>query len=227
MTGAFGRFLEVSVPSVDVLRSLSFYRELGFTELVTGDIRRWHYAVVTDGCIAIGLHGDGIEEPALAFVRPNLARQVQQLEAAGHRFEFRRLGADQFHEAALRSPDGQLILLMEARTFSPGAADPGAPLLGSCAEVLLGCADADASRRFLESAGFLPLEERPDGLTRLQTAGLTIALRPRRAAAGPVLRFAGQSPAGIRARLEALGIDVVQTGEGNLITAPEGTRILF
>lgn len=227
MTGAFGRFLEVSVPCADVLRSLSFYRELGFTELVTGDIRRWHYAVVTDGRIAIGLHGDGIAEPALSFVRPNLARQVQQLEAAGHRFEFRRLGADQFHEAALRSPDGQLILLMEARTFSPGADDPHAPLLGSCAEVLLGCADAGASRDFLEGAGFLPLEDRPDGLARLQTAGLTIALRPRSGATGPVLRFEGQSPAGIRARLEALGIDAVPTAEGSVVTAPEGTRILF
>ena len=62
MMGAFGRFLELSVPTADILRSLAFYRELGFAELTTGDIRRHHYAVVTDGVIPIGLHAGGIDE---------------------------------------------------------------------------------------------------------------------------------------------------------------------
>lgn len=226
MMGAFGRFLELSVPCTDVLRSLAFYRDLGFAELVTGDIRRWHYAVVTDGMLAIGLHGAGIEEPTLSFVRPQLARQVDALLAAGHQFEFTCLGGDEFHEAALRSPDGQLIRMMEARTFSPGGSNEAEPLTGHCREVRLGCHDTDVTRRFLEAAGFLPLETEHDDEVRLQVPGLTLALQARKPSApSPGYRSPGTSR--LASRLEIAGIDVRRGPEGQVITAPEGTRLII
>lgn len=226
--GAFGKFLEVSVPTVDILRSLDFYRGLGFIELTTGDIRAWHYAVVTDGCITIGLHAGGIEEPALSFVRPNLARQVQALEAAGHDFEYRRLGADEFNEAAIRSPDGQLILLLEARTFSSGDDGNGRrSLIGHCVEVTLGCAEPSRTRTFFENAGFLPVDESEADVVRLHTPGITLGLRESMHPAAAVLRFAAEDVRHVRRLLEEKNLPVARGPDGHVLRAPEGTRLVI
>lgn len=229
MMGAFGRFLEVSVPAPDVQRSLAFYRALGFAELVTGDVRAWHYAVVTDGTIAIGLHGAGVEEPALAFVRPNLARQVRALEAAGHAFDFSRLGAEEFNEAALRTPDGHVILMLEARTWSPGAAGAGvATAIGRCAEVTLGCADPATTRGFFEAAGFLPVEgDDPPELVRLDAPGLRLGLRRGPAMPAATLRFAADDPQRAVRELAARDLQTSQRPEGPVLVAPEGTRLVI
>lgn len=226
MMGAFGRFLEISVPTGDILRSLAFYRALGFTELATGDIRSWHYAVVTDGSIALGLHSAGIEEPALAFVRPNLARQVRALDAAGHEFEFQRLGAEQFHEAGLRTPDGQLILMMEARTFSPGGTDAaGATVIGRCVEVGLGCGDVATTRSFFEAAGFLPAADELTEIVRLDAPGLRLGLRG--GTGVPTLHFSAGDLAGVMRRLDDLDIRTSRRAEGVVLQAPEGTRLVI
>lgn len=225
MMTAFGRFLELSVPAPDLLRSLAFYRALGFTELPTNDVRRWHYAVVTDGALAIGLHGAGFDEATLAFVRPNLARQVSALEQAGHEFELRRLGAEEFNEAALRTPDGHLILMMEARTWSPGDTGGGS-LLGRCAEVILECAGIAATRDFLTAAGFLPPNEEPASL-RLQVPGLTLGLQERGRAPGVALRYEPPDREALREALAALGIPTIRSGGEELLKAPEGTRLLL
>jgi catechol 2,3-dioxygenase-like lactoylglutathione lyase family enzyme len=225
MMGAFGKFLELALPAPDLLASLAFYRALGFGERTTGDIRPWHYAVVTGGGIALGLHGDGIGEPALAFVRPNLARQVRALEDTGHEFEFQRLGAEEFNEAALRTPDGHLMLMMEARTWSPGETD-AATLLGPCTEVTLGCRDVEVTRRFFEAAGFLPVDEDGDTV-RLNTPGITLGLRESARPGTSALRFdAGDARAAVKV-LEARDLRAKKTAEGYEIRAPEGTRLVI
>jgi catechol 2,3-dioxygenase-like lactoylglutathione lyase family enzyme len=227
MMGSFGRFLEISVPAADVLRSLNFYRALGFGELPAGDIRPWHYAVVTDGAIVIGLHGGGLAEPALCFVRPNLARQVHALEAAGLDFESCRLGEDEFHEATLRSPDGLLLMMIEARTFSPGAAAAtGASLIGRCAEVALDCADPSRTRAFFEAAGFLEAGG-DDATTRLDYPGLRLELREAARAEGMALRYSGTDAATLTRRLEAQDFRISRGPGGPLLRAPEGTRLLL
>lgn len=227
MMAAFGKFLEVSLPARDVLRSLAFYRALGFIELTTGDIRRWHYAVVSDGACAIGLHGAGIDEPTLSFVRPNLARQVGVLRETGHRFEQMRLGPEEFHEALLRTPDGQAILMVEARTFSPGTHDDAREaLIGQCAEVSLTCADVGASRRFFEQAGFLA-EESADGGLALTVPGIRLGLRAGAPRPVATLRFRASDPRGVLRQLPSLDVPVERDAEGVLLTAPEGTRLLL
>ena len=225
MMGAFGRFLELSVPTADVLRSLNFYRALGFGELPAGDIRPWHYAVVTDGALVLGLHGGGMDEPALCFVRPNLARQVRTLEAAGHGLEFCRLGSEEFHEAALRSPDGHLLLMIEARTFSPGGTGLATDgLLGRDGEIVLDCADVPASRAFFEPAGFL--DAGADATSaRLDAPGIRIRLRESPRPGGVALRFPTTDPAAVARQLEALGLPVTRGAEGLVLRAPEGTRL--
>lgn len=224
MMGAFGRFLELSVPAGDVQRSLGFYRALGFVELPTGEIRRWHYAVVTDGHIAIGLHGDGLGEPALTFVRPNLARQVSVLEEAGRTFECRRLAADEFNEAALRSPEGHLILMLEARTWSPADAGRGC-VLGRSTELSLACADVALERVFFEEAGFIAREE-DDGLVRLDAPGVTLGLRAAPGAPVATLRFDSR-PRDLSDRLAALGLRTTRAAGAQVLTAPEGTRLVI
>ncbi len=225
MMGSFGKFLEISLPSGDVLRSLNFYRELGFSELPTGDIRPWHYAVVTDGSIHIGLHGGGLEEPALCFVRPNLARQVQVLEAAGHVFESCRLGTEEFHEATLRSPDGHLVQMIEARTFSTGTALAGpASLIGRCTEVSLACVDVAASSSFYEAAGFLEAGS-DEEVVRLNTPGITLALHASARPGGVALRFRAADPGAIARSLAARQISVTRDRSGPALRAPEGTRL--
>jgi catechol 2,3-dioxygenase-like lactoylglutathione lyase family enzyme len=228
MMGAFGKFLEVSVPTADILRSLEFYRALGFAELTTGDIRAWHYTVVTDGRIAIGLHGGGIEEPALSFVRPNLARQVRALEELGHEFEFQRLGAEEFNEAALRSPDGHLILMLEARTFSPGEDTEGpTSLIGHCTEVTLACADPGVTRSFFENAGFLPADEPQSDIVHLQTPGVTLGLRETARSAAATLRFAAGDAREVLRVLKEKELRTTRGADGHVIKAPEGTRLVI
>lgn len=228
MIDTFGSFLEFSIPTPDILRSLAFYRALGFTEIPTGDIRRHHYAVVTDGQIAIGLHGGGIGEAALAFVRPDLARHVRALADAGHEFEFQRLGTEEFNEAAVRSPDGHLILMMEARTFSPGEEDEvAAPLIGRCTEVLMTSADLRVTLEFFENAGFLATDEGEPDRAWLTTPGLTLALEAASRARGPVLRFAAPDAAEMLRQLEAMEMRAARAGGGWSLAAPEGTVLLI
>lgn len=228
MMGAFGRFLEISVPTADILKSLAFWRDIGFAELPTGDIRRHHYAVVTDGVIAVGLHAAGIEEPALSFVRPNLAKQVRALEEAGQAFEFTRLGAEEFHEAGLRSPDGQLIVMMEARTFSPGGAhEPPTALIGRCTEVTLSCSEPDRARPFWEAAGFLGAEAVDAGVVLMTAPGITIGLRAGPATGIAALRFRPPATTKTSENVQRLGLACTPAPGGQLLISPERLQLII
>jgi hypothetical protein len=228
MMGAFGRFLELAVPSGDILRSLGFYRALGFSELGTGDIRRWHYAVVSDGRVAIGLHAGDIAEPTLAFVRPNLERQVRALELSGHVFEWQRLGSEEFHEAGLRGPGGHCLRMMEARTFSPSIEEAThGSVIGYCTEVTLACAALEPTRGFFEAAGFLAAPETSGDAVRLDAPGLPLGLRTAPHSAPVVLRFSAVDPQRRLRELAARDLEPVLRPEGQVLIAPEGTRLVL
>lgn len=228
MSTAFGTFLELSVPTGDIQKSLSFYRTLGFSELTTGDIRTHYYAVVTDGHIAIGLHGGGIAEPALSFVRPELARHVRAMADAGREFEFMRLGTEEFNEAALRSPDGQLIVMMEARTFSPGEEDEvPSTRIGRSTQLALAAADPSVTRLFFEDAGFLASDDENIGETLLTTEGLSLSLTPVTRGGHPVIQFAAADPASVLKELAALDLTPRRDSAGSYLQAPEGTRLVI
>lgn len=228
MSTAFGTFLELSVPTGDIRKSLSFYRTLGFSELTTGDIRTHYYAVVTDGHIAIGLHGGGIAEPALSFVRPDLARHVRAMADAGREFEFMRLGTEEFNEAALRSPDGQLILMMEARTFSPGEDDEvPPPRIGRSTQLALASTDAALTRLFFEDAGFLASDDENMAETLLTTEGLSLALTPVIRGGHLVIHYTAADPTRVAHELAALDLTSRRDSTGTFLQAPEGTRLVI
>ena len=220
-----GQFLEYSVPAPDLGASLDFYLRLGFCEVPVNDIRPRGYAAVTDGQIVIGLHGRGLDEPALSFVKPDLARHARALVDAGTELEFQRLDNDQFNEVGLRTPDGLLLLLLEAPTFSVADDDHAAPLIGRCTELTLSSATIGDTRAFFELAGFLGTEGDDEACVLLSAPGLSLALRPEIQRSGVTLRF---EPAGDwRARLDSCGITGRRAGHDYLLVAPEGTRLLL
>lgn len=230
---ALGRFLELSVPAPDIRASLDFYLRLGFTELPVNDIRAHHYAVVTDGHAVIGLHGGGLEQPCLAFVRPGVAAHARRLADLGVEIAFARLAEDEFHEAGLHAPDGTLVVVMEARTYSTGSlADIPVPGFGRARELGLPTLDPDADLPFWLEAGFGPRDEaadddgaggsRGEGLL-LEGPGLTLGLRPSQAWAGPVLWYGAPDPAFLAAR----DLAPARHPGGFSLRAPEGTRLAW
>jgi catechol 2,3-dioxygenase-like lactoylglutathione lyase family enzyme len=225
-------FLELSIPTRDVQESLAFYRLLGFGELETGEIRTYYYAVVTDGKIALGLHGSGPEEPAIAFVRPNLADHLQDPDGSGLQFLFQELGVDRFHEVGFYSPDGQLVRMMEARTFSPAGQDSRVmPVIGQTSEISFRTRDFPTAIAFWEERGFVVDADDDDyagrGHVRLLAPGITIGLRDNLRWTEPTLRFEPDNTAAVIECLKQKGIEPRPTGDGFVITAPEGTRLVL
>ena len=223
-----GRFLELSSPVGDIKESLDFYRMLGFTELATGDIRTHHYAVVTDGRIAIGLHGGQFPEPALSFVKPDLAVHARALEAEGVEFSFQRLGSEDFHEVGFHSPDGHLVVLMEAPTFPLAQlSDKPEPVLGHSTEISLGSRNLARSVAFWHGVGFIPdIDEDTDEVTLFAT-GIQLGLRDDQRERVPVLRFEPPDIEVVTAFLENKQLPVRPVPEGVQVTAPEGTVLLL
>lgn len=222
---ALGQFLELSVPASDLAASLDFWLRLGLTEVRVNDIRPRNYAAVTDGQIVIGLHGAGLDEPALTFVKPDLARHARSLVDAGTELDFARLDDDQFNEVGLRTPDGHLLMLLEAPTFSVSDDELPSPLIGRCTEMALGATVLADTREFFELAGFLGTEGEDDDSVLLTAPGLSLALRSAARQAGVTLRF---EPSGAwRESLDTRGIAGRPSGRDYVLVAPEGTRLLL
>lgn len=154
-----GEFLEISVHTEDILVSIAFYEALGFRQARVGEIWRHPYAVMSDGRLMLGLHEYAFPSPSLTFVLPDLLRRVRDFEAAGVDFEFLKLGEHEFNEAGFYSPEGQMVALLEARTFSPPPhpSEAGSHC-GTFSDYRLGAADMDASRDFWVGLGMIHSE---------------------------------------------------------------------
>jgi catechol 2,3-dioxygenase-like lactoylglutathione lyase family enzyme len=232
-----GRFLELSVAAPDIRASLDFYMELGFSSAEAGDAWPHPYAVVTDGRICIGLHQAAVPAPSLTFVKPDLLKYLDVLEQKSIEFEFRRLGNDVFNEVGWFDPTGQLIRLIEARTFSPSKRSANeTSRCGYFLEIALPAADRDVAKNYWEDFGFVGMEETSDRMPHIACTSDFIDLglyHPgdlRRA----TLRFEVDDVAGALAQLAEKGI--VPNGEvppglrstpAVMVIAPEGTPILL
>ena len=221
------RFLELSIPTPDIVASLDFYRCLGFTELTTTDARNYPYAVVTDGRIAIGLHAEVLPGPALCFVQPNVANWARQLEAAGFELEQQRLGIDDFHEFTLSGPSDHRVMVQEAGTFSSlQVQESPAPLTGPSAHIQLGCHELVESVEFWRFAGLDSGEQDALDSARetLDLAAPALRLRLARGrAAIPRLRFRSAITAELQQAVERFGLRLQQHASNWELTAPEGT----
>jgi catechol 2,3-dioxygenase-like lactoylglutathione lyase family enzyme len=231
-----GRFLEFSVAAPDIQASLDFYTRLGFSQATVGEAWFHPYAVVTDGRICLGLHQEPIPA-SVTFVKPGLLKYLETLEELGIRFEFRRLGNDVFNEVGWYDPSGQLVRLVEARTFSPskrGGNDTSR--CGYFLEIALPAPRLDSAKAYWEQLGFVGIDETDDRLPHVSCTsdyidlGLYDPAHLRRS----TLRFEVEDVGGTLARLADIGIS--PAGEippplrqipAAVLTAPEGTPILL
>jgi catechol 2,3-dioxygenase-like lactoylglutathione lyase family enzyme len=232
-----GRFLEFSLATPDIQASLNFYTELGFSQAEVGEARLHPYAVVTDGRIYLGLHQAAIAAPSLTFVKPDLLKHLHELESRGIELEFRHLGNNVFNEIGWFDPSGQLVRLVEARTFSPSKRLANeTSRCGYFVEIALPAPDLDAAKTYWEQFGFVGMDESQDRMPHIACTsdfldlGLYHPADLRRAS----LRFEVEDVGGTLARLADIGM--LPQGElppglrgvpAAALIAPEGTPILL
>jgi catechol 2,3-dioxygenase-like lactoylglutathione lyase family enzyme len=232
-----GRFLEYSLATPDIQASLDFYTRLGFSQAEVGEAWFHPYAVVTDGRICLGLHQEAIPAPSMTFVKPDLFKHLGTLEEIGLVFEFRRLGNDVFNEIGWLDPSGQLVRLIEARTFSPSKRrGTETSRCGYFLEIALPAPSTDVAKAYWENFGFVGIDDTDDRLPHVSCTsdhidlGLYDPAHLRRS----TLRFEVDDVGGTLARLAEIGI--LPTGEippplrkmpAAVLVAPEGTPILL
>lgn len=232
-----GRFLEFSVAAPDIRKSLDFYATLGFSTAEVGEAWAHPYAVITDGRICLGLHQEAIPAPSLTFVKPDLLKHVEEFEKRGIELEFSRLGNDVFNEIGWLDPSGQLIRLVEARTFSPSKrASNETSQCGYFLEIAIPAPDCELAKAYWEDFGFVGMDELSDRLPHISCTsdfidlGLYHPAELRRA----TLRFEVDDVGGALARLADLGLapngelpPSLRSVPAAVLVAPEGTPILL
>jgi hypothetical protein len=230
-----GRFLEFSFATADIAGSVSFYEQLGFTQLPCSDAWPYPYCALGDGRLCIGLHERELPATSLSFVRPGLAEHAALLERAGLVASERHLGFEDFHRLQMDAADGQTITLLEARTFSPPPDVVAAPC-GYWSAWSMPSNDFATSAAFWERAGFIahepetqPFEHRP-----LSADYLNLALHRPSDLRWPALVFSSERMSEVLARLQSHDLDTrrnlpagLDPACNGLLTAPEGTHLLL
>ncbi len=173
----------------------------------------------------------------MTFVKPQLLRHLESLEALGLEFEFRRLGNDVFNEIGWFDPSGLLVRLIEARTFSPSKRlATETSRCGYFLEIALPVPDLDAAKAYWERFGFVGIDETQDRLPHISCTSdyIDLGLYDPAHLRRPALRFESDDVGGTLARLAEVG--VTPSGEippplrqlpAAVLVAPEGTQILL
>lgn len=205
-----GQLLEFSLTARPIAPALELFRALGFDELPGGDVLATPHVAVWDGTATVGLHDRELDEPALTFVRPGLGEHLRGLRHLGVELEYQHLGDDRFNEAGFRDPNDQLVVMLEARTFSPGVWHAGrVAACGKLLEYALATHSIEDSRAFWEKLGFTCVAEgnAPHEWARLAGRGLTLGLH-RTTAFRTALCYASEPLDGRIEYLRAKGLDV-------------------
>jgi catechol 2,3-dioxygenase-like lactoylglutathione lyase family enzyme len=236
------RFLEFSIATADIRASLEFYAKLGFVAAPVGDAWPHPYAALTDGRLCLGLHEDDAFVSSTTFVRPALRSHVAGLDRLGVVLEVSRLAEDVFNEVAWFDPAGNLIRLVEARTFSPIDRSIGdvAPC-GYFVQIGLPAAELELTKAHWEQFGFVGIDQPDAPLAHVACTsdGVDIGLYEPADIRAPTLIFEVDDCAATLRRLLAAGI--VPSGRvpaalsahaaapqrAAQLRAPEGTVILL
>jgi catechol 2,3-dioxygenase-like lactoylglutathione lyase family enzyme len=216
--------LEINIPTSNVLDSLDWYVSLGFQEIPVGDTRDYHYAVVTDGRICIGLHGVSNDAIGLSFILPDVARHAREMIEQGIESQRARIGSEEFHEVVYCDPDGQEATLLEARTFSQQPdEDIPPPAIGRMSHLSLACSNLENSLQFWQDYGFTGVAHVEQQYAELYGGKLQIELRAgtRRC----LLNFSPDNSVDCLDTLDRLSINHPPLAGGILLTAPEGTGL--
>jgi len=232
-----GRFLEISIEAPDISASMEFYQGLGLVQATVGDTWTHRYGVVTDGNLTLGLHDYSFSSPALTYVRPDLEKSLDELRRRAGELAFAKTGDDEFNEAGFADPDGHMVAVLEARTFSPPEiSQPDATILGHFSEYSLPVSDLDASVSFWEDMGFVMIErqEAPLPCASLTSDFLNLGLYVTPLLRRPALTFReedmDQRIEYVRAQHYKLATGTPISRERNTgatLLAPEGTQIFL
>ena len=187
-----GRFHEIGISTADIRASVEFYERLGFSHADTGETWTHPYGVLTDGRIFLGLHQHAFESPVLTYVHAEVARYAAQLQSQGMTLAYQHTAEHEFNRIGIRDPSGQLLALIEARTFSPVLRRPeNASLCGYFGEFSMPSNDFALAKAFWEPLGFVATEESelPYLHLALTSDHLNIAFHQPRTFARPLLVF--------------------------------------
>jgi hypothetical protein len=226
-----GQFLEFSVHTPDIIESLVFYKTLGFSELKSGDVWPHKYAVVSDGNLCIGLHERAFEEPTLTFVHRDLAKHARAMSDHGFDFNLLKIDTDVFNELGFRDRDGNMISMIEARTFTPPDEDVERSICGDWFELSLPAKDAMRAGRFWAplAPAMIELREEPTPHLRFDAAGMPLGLSEHNALKVPSPCFVCDDLSSVLADVErhGLNIDTNPRYESSFVSieSPEGTTL--
>lgn len=228
-----GRFLEFSVRTTDILESLNFYKALGFRELVIGDMWPHRYAVVSDGLLCIGLHDREFDSPAVSFIQQDLAKHYRSMTDHGFLFTDVKLDEDVFNEISLKDHDGNLLTMVEARTYNFDEEDDDNSVCGTFFEITLPVRSATRAARFWGSLTHKveEMREEPTIHMRFEAGGISLGVSESIALAAPSLCFREPDTDMLNLLIERHGIKQEKfpgfEGAQSVITAPEGTRLFI
>jgi catechol 2,3-dioxygenase-like lactoylglutathione lyase family enzyme len=232
-----GRFHEISIATSDIRASVEFYERLGFEHAETNDAWTHPYGVLTDGRLFIGLHQYSFPSPSITFVKPGIAQYVPEIEALGIELAFARTGDDVFNEIGFADPAGQMVTVLEARTYSP---PPQRGFAGSScgyfSQFSMPSSDFEAAQRFWEPLGFVATGETDGPYVHLPLTSdhLDLAFHAPRFLDRPAFVFAEADMAARIAALRERGIEVsgelprgLERGSNALLESPEGSTLLL
>lgn len=233
-----GHFHELSITTRDIRASVEFYEALGFSHCRTGDTWPHPYGVLTDGRIFLGLHQYKFPSPSITTVRPGIAAAIPEFTALGIELAFAKTGDDCFNEIGFRDPAGQMVTVLEARTWFPPGRDAREQSLCGWFECFsLPAMDFAPVAAFWERLGHVALElaESPWLHQPLTSNDLALALHRPRTLDRPMLVFSADDMQTRLARLKDLGIALhhdelpraLDPTQAALLEAPEGTTLLL
>lgn len=233
-----GHFHELSITTRDIRASVEFYEALGFSHCRTGDTWPHPYGVLTDGRIVLGLHQYKFPSPSITTVRPGIAAAIPEFTALGLELAFAKTGDDCFNEIGFRDPTGQMVTVLEARTYFPAERDAREQSLCGWFECFsLPAADFAPAAALWERLGHVALEvvESPWLHQPLTSNGLALALHRPRTLDRPMLVFSADDLPARLARLKDLGLEprhdelprALDPSRGALLESPEGTTLLL
>lgn len=232
-----GRFHEISITTADIRASVEFYEALGFSHCATADTWPHPYGVLTDGRVYLGLHQYRFPSPSITTVRPGIAAAIPEFTALGIELAFAKTGDDCFNEIGFRDPSGQMVTVLEARTYFPTEREPRQRSRCGWFEAFsLPATDFAATAAFWEQLGYVALEVQESPWMHQPLAGndLPLALHRPRTLDRPMLVFGAEgleSRFGALRELGALRQDELPRGldpaRNALLESPEGTMLLL
>ena len=162
--------------------------------------------------------------PALSFALPELSKHLPDLEALGLEFEFCNIELHRFNEVGFLDPDGGLVALLEARTYSPLHA-PVETLCGYFLEYHLPVRDPATTLAFWEKLGLIATPAEDGQRPQVSWGGINISLQDFGPRAKPALVFANRDLEETAALLEMRGLPVQKDTRGLRLATPEGLSL--